>query len=328
MHAERLIGDMTGEDTGEREAGVTPRRFAMPTPSREEIRTGILYMVGAVFVFAMINALVKWESARYPLNEVVFFRCLFSLVPCLALVATSGGVRLLRTRRIKEHAGRALMQFVSMMSIFAAFSMMPLADAVAISFSSPLFLTVLSIPLLGEKVGPHRWGAVLVGFVGVLIMAHPGSGFASTGAFLALLSAAIGASVTIAVRRMTLTEASPTLVTYQAFITTLLSAALLPFAWTMPRWQDALVMVAIGLCAGIGQFWWTQAFRFAPAAVAAPFSYLSIVWALLWGYVAWGDVPTPTLITGALIVATSGLYILYRETLRGTTKPAPAAGSD
>jgi drug/metabolite transporter (DMT)-like permease len=310
-----------------------PRRFAMPVPSREEIRAGILYMMGAVLVFSAINAGVKWETARYPLDEVVFLRCVFSLLPCLVLVATHGGFRLMRTRRLGEHVGRAVMQFISILGIFAAFGMMPLADAVAISFSSPLFLTMLSIPLLGERVGRHRWAAVLIGFVGVLLMVRGGGGFggglASTGALLALMSAAIGASVTIAVRRMTLTEASPALVTYQALFTTILSAALLPFAWKTPAWGDLLIMAGIGLCSGIGQFWWTQAFRFAPAAVAAPFSYLAMVWSLLLGYLVWGDVPTAGLIAGALVVAASGLYILYRETVRRAPSSATVpAGLD
>jgi drug/metabolite transporter (DMT)-like permease len=310
-------------------AGAAPR-FAMPIASREEIRAGIFYMIASVAVFSVINAVVKWEAARYPLNEVVFFRCLFSLVPCLALLAATGGFRRLRTQRLKEHIGRGAMQFISMMCIFAAFGLMPLADAVSISFSSPLFLTLLSIPLLGERVGRHRWAAVLVGFLGVLVMIRAGGGFgggiASTGALLALLSALIGASVTIAVRRMTLTEATATLVTYQALVTTVLSAVLLPFAWTTPDWQDVLAMAAIGLCSAVGQYWWTQAFRFAPAAVAAPFSYLAMIWALLLGYFVWGDVPTPLLLTGAMVVAVSGLYILYRETVRRTPQAARLAG--
>jgi drug/metabolite transporter (DMT)-like permease len=312
---------MTAWQTAETTVGATPRRrFAMPASSRAEIRAGILYMIAAGAVFSVINALVKWEASRYPLAEVVFFRCFFSLIPCMALVAARGGLRLLRTQRLREHIGRAVLQFVAMLSIFAAFGMMPLADAVAITFSSPLFLTLLSIPLLGERVGPHRWGAVLLGFAGVLMMVGAGGGLgggiASLGALLALVSAAIGASVTIAVRRMTLTEPSVALVTYQALIATGLSAILLPAVWVTPQWRDGLALVAIGLFSGIGQFWWTQAFRFAPAAVAAPFGYLSMIWALLLGFVVWGDVPTPALLSGAAVVAASSLYILYRETLR------------
>src|SRR5690348_8769932 len=110
-----------------RAAAAAPRRFAMPAPSREEVRAGILYMIGAVLVFSVINAAVKWETARLPVNEVIFFRCIFSLVPCAALLAASGGFRLLRTRRLKEHIGRGILQFISMTAIFAAFGLMPLA---------------------------------------------------------------------------------------------------------------------------------------------------------------------------------------------------------
>jgi drug/metabolite transporter (DMT)-like permease len=316
-----------------REAAPPPRRFAMPIPSREDIRRGIFYMISAVLVFSLINAGVKWETVRYPLGEIIFLRCVFSLIPCFAVLAASGGWRLLRTRRLKEHIGRGVMQFISIVSIFAAFAVMPLANAVAITFSAPLFLTLLSIPMLGERVGRHRWAAVLVGFLGVLLMLATrdgfGEGLVSTGALLALLSASLSASVTIAVRRMTLTEATPTLVTYQALITLLLSALLLPFGWVTPRWDDLMLLAGVGICSGIGQYWWTQAFRLAPAAVAAPFSYLAMIWALVLGYAVWGDMPTPSLLAGAVVVAASGLYILYRETVRRVpTAAAVPAGSD
>lgn len=305
---------------------VPSRRFAMPVASREEVRTGILYMLATVLIFTVINALVKWEAARYPIGEVVFFRCALSLLPCLVLVAANGGPRLLlRTRRLTQNILLGILQFVSLMFIFAAFGMMPLADVVAIGFSTPLFLTLLSIPLLGERVGPHRWAAVLAGFAGVLLMIRAGGGFggglASTGALLTLASSVISAIITIAVRRMTLTEPSPLLVTYPALVTTVLSVTLLPSGWTVPDWQDALLLAAIGLGSGIGQFWWTQAFRFAPAAVAAPLSYLSMIWSMGLGYLFWGDMPTSMLIAGAVVVAASGLYIVYRETLWRRPRP-------
>jgi drug/metabolite transporter (DMT)-like permease len=307
------------------------RRFAMPAPSREEIRAGILYMLASVFIFAVMNALVKWQGERYPLGEVVFFRSVFSIVPCLALLAGSGQPwRRLRTRRFKQNIGLGILQFASMLLIYAAFGMMPLADAIAITFSTPLFLTLLSIPLLGEHVGAHRWAAVLVGFAGVMLMIGAGGGLggglASTGALLALAAAAIGALGATGIRRMTLTEPSLVLVTYPALVTALLSLALLPFGWTTPGWWDGLLLAVIGLGSGIGQYWATQAFRFAPAAVAAPFGYLTMIWSMGLGYLFWGDVPTAMLISGSAVVMASGLYILYRETLR-RAPPDPAQAS-
>lgn len=306
--------------------------FHMPTPTADEVRRGILYIIGSVFVFALANAAVKWLLTDYPVSEVVFVRCLFALLPCGVLVASHGGLACLRTRRIRDHALRACSQFLAMVAIFTAFRMMPLADAVAIQFASPLFLTVLSIFLLGEQVGVHRWSAVLVGFAGVLVMVQPGPGMFQSGAIFALANALISASVTIAMRRMSLTESTTALVAWQGLFTLLLSACLLPFGWVTPSWSGLGLMAVAGILSGVGQFCWTQAFRFAPAAVAAPFSYMSMIWALGLGYVLWGDVPTVALLTGGVVVAGSGLYILYRETVRkrgaaGTVAPVQVAAA-
>jgi drug/metabolite transporter (DMT)-like permease len=306
-------------------------RTVMPVPSREEIRRGILLMIASVFVFALVNALVKYLEDVYPVGEVIFFRSIFSLLFSLGLLLRNGGLQALRTNRLTEHIGRGTLQFISMVCIFIAYHWMPLADAVAITFSSPLFLTVLSIPVLGEKVGRHRWGAVLVGFIGILIMVRPGEGVFSLGALLALVNAGLSASVTIALRRMSLTERPVTLVTYQAIVASVLSIAVVPFGWVTPTWQGGIGLAAVGLISGVGQILWTQAFRLAPAAVLAPFSYTSMIWAIGLGFLVWDDVPTPLLLAGALVVVASGLYILYRETRRPSVKPAslaPAPGSD
>ena len=306
-------------------------KVVMPVPTRDEVRRGILYIFLAVAAFSLVNALVKYAEADFPVTEVVFFRSTFALLFSLVLVARAGGLSVLRTNRLPEHIGRGIMQFISMVCIFIAYDLMPLADAVAITFSSPLFLTVLSIPLLGEKVGPHRWGAVIVGFVGVLIMVQPGPGTFSRGAVLALINAAIGASVTIAIRRMSLTERPAAMVTYQALVATVLSIAVLPFGWVTPTWQGAMGLAAIGLISGVGQILWTKAFRLVTAAILAPFSYTSMIWSIGLAFFIWGDFPTPLLIGGALVVAASGLYILYRETIRHPARPAnlaPAPGDD
>jgi len=303
-------------------------KVVMPVPTREEVRRGILYMILSVAVFALVNALVKYEEAVYPVSQVVFFRSIFALLFSCVLVMRDGGFSILRTHRIVEHVGRGTLQFISMVCVFIAYHLMPLADAVAITFSSPLFLTLLSIPLLGEKVGRHRWGAVIVGFVGVMIMVQPGPSSFSIGSILALANAALGASVTIALRRMSLTERPATLVTYQAIVATGLSVLILPFGWVSLTWQGALGLASIGLISGLGQILWTQAFRMVPAAILAPFSYTTMIWSIGLGFFIWGDVPTPVLIGGACVVASSGLYILYRETIRQQSRrPVLAAAA-
>jgi drug/metabolite transporter (DMT)-like permease len=306
-------------------------KVVMPVPTREEVRRGIFYMILSVAVFAVVNALVKYQEAVYPVSEVVFFRSVFALLFSCVLVHRGGGFSILRTHRIAEHVGRGTLQFVSMVCVFIAYHLMPLADAVAITFSSPLFLTVLSIPLLGEKVGRHRWAAVIVGFVGVMIMVQPGPGTFSAGAILALTNSALSASVTIALRRMSLTERPATLVTYQAVVAVVLSLLILPFGWVNPTWQGAIGLASIGVISGVGQILWTQAFRLVPAAILAPFSYTSMIWSIALGFLIWGDMPTPVLIGGACVVAMSGLYIVYRETVRRRSQRpvlAAAAGDD
>jgi drug/metabolite transporter (DMT)-like permease len=306
-------------------------KVVMPVPTREEVRRGFLYMILSVAVFSVVNALVKYQEAVYPVSEVVFFRSIFALLFSCILVQRAGGFSILRTQRIAEHVGRGTLQFISMVCVFIAYHLMPLADAVAITFSSPLFLTVLSIPLLGEKVGRHRWAAVIVGFVGILIMVQPGPGTFSIGAILALANSALGASVTIALRRMSLTERPATLVTYQAIVAVGLSVLILPFGWVNPTWQGGIGLASIGLISGLGQILWTQAFRLVPAAILAPFSYTSMIWSIGLGFMIWGDMPTTVLIGGACVVAMSGLYILYRETIRRQSQRpvlAAAVGDD
>ncbi|HEX2114418.1 MAG TPA: DMT family transporter [Alphaproteobacteria bacterium] len=292
------------------------KRFVMPASSREEIRRGIMFVVLSILMFGLANALVKFAADTYPITEIIFFRCTFGLLPAFALVANSGGFASLHTHRFSEHLSRALLQFLSMMAIFTAFKLMPLTDATAITFASPLFMTVLSIPLLGERVRLHRWGAVLVGFCGILLMVDPGPGIFESGAIFALANAFLGAIVTIALRRMSVTESSSTLVFYQIAITAGFSVLLLPLGWVTPSWRDLLILATIGIASGIGQFWWTQAYRFAPASVAAPFSYTSMIWAVLFDFLVWNSVPTLSLLAGAALVVLSGLYILYRETVR------------
>jgi drug/metabolite transporter (DMT)-like permease len=285
-------------------------------PRRDQIPLGILYMVGASLLFALVNAMVKWEVALYPVGEVAFVRSLFSLVPCYLMILPRTGMAVWRTGRRWDHVKRAVSQFSSMMCIFIAFSLMPLADAIAISFSSPLFTTLLSILILKERVGVHRWTALFVGFLGVLLVTHPGAGSFQWGAAFALANAILISTVAIAIRRMSATESTETLTIYQLTLITFFTAMLLPFGFAMPRWGDGLIMVLAGFGNGVAQYWWTKSFHLAPPSAVVPFNYLSLVWATALGFLVWGDLPTPALLTGSAVVVGSGLYLLWRETVR------------
>jgi drug/metabolite transporter (DMT)-like permease len=289
---------------------------------RNQIPRGIAYMVAATALFAAINAIVKWELATYPVGEVAFYRALFALVTVAVVIVPRSGFAVFRTRRWLGHLQRGVSQFGSMTCMFVAFSMMSLGSAVAISFAAPLFTTLLSIVILKEQVRVHRWAALIVGFVGVVIVTEPGPGTFNLGALFALINAVLSSSVAIAIRRMSTTESTETLTIYQLIIITACTVFLLPFGYKPPTWLDAAALAVAGIGNGIAQYWWTRSLTLAPPSAVVPFNYLSLVWATLLGFAIWGDVPTPHLIIGAVIVVASGLYILWRETVRhGEVRP-------
>ncbi len=298
------------------------------SPRHDRVPLGILYMVASSVVFAGVNALVKWEVALYPVGEVAFFRSLFSLVPCYLLILPRTGLAVLRTEHPVAHVKRALSQFCSMTSLFLAFQLMPLAGAIAISFSAPLFTTLMSILILKERVGVHRWSALLLGFAGVLLVARPGPSLLHSGALFALANAVLISTVAIAIRRMSLTESTETLTFYQLTLITLFTALLLPFGFALPAWKDALFLALAGLGNGVAQYWWTKSLHLAPPSAVTPFNYLSLVWATIIGFLVWGDAPTRRLMLGSAVVVGSGLYILWRETVRRRERAAgPAAAA-
>ena len=179
-----------------------------------------------------------------------------------------------------------------MLCWFLAVSVLSLGSATAIGFAAPLFTTLLSIVILKEKVGIHRWSALIVGFVGVLIITHPGAGTLTYGALFALGNAVLISTVAIAIRRMSMTESTETLTLYQMSIMTLCTAGLLTLGFRAPHWADALMVALAGVGNGIAQFWWTRSLSLAPPSAVVPFNYLSLVWAAILGFAVWGDVPT------------------------------------
>jgi drug/metabolite transporter (DMT)-like permease len=288
---------------------------------RNQIPRGIAYMVASTVMFALVNAVMKWELALYPIGECAFFRSLFAFIAVAAMILPRTGFGVLRTRRYREHLQRGLSQFGSMTCIFFAFRALSLGSAIAISFSAPLFTTLLSALVLKEKVGIHRWSALLVGFLGVLVVTHPGAGTLTFGALFALGNAILISTVAIAIRRMSATESPETLTIYQMGVITACTVFVLPFGFIAPAWYDALALALAGAGNGIAQFWWTRSLSLAPPSSVVPFNYLSLIWATILGFAIWGDLPTPSLLAGSAIVAASGLYILWRET-RGRSRRA------
>jgi drug/metabolite transporter (DMT)-like permease len=292
--------------------------FGIPDPNarREHVLLGIGYMVASTIVFSVSSAISKWLVATYPIGEVLFSRSLISLGVCALIILPTTGLAVFRTERVRHHAMRSFSQFMSQTFLVIAFSLMPLASAVAINFSAPLFTSLLSMYLLKEHVGAARWAALVVGFVGVLIVTNPGAETFSVGALFALANAVIYGSVTAAVRGMTKTESAETLTLYQLVMISGFFACLLPLGVTIPTWADAGLIAVNGIMNGIGQYWWTRALHLAPASAVTPFFYFMLVWAILLGFVVWGDVPTLHLLLGSAVVVGSGLFLLWREAAR------------
>jgi drug/metabolite transporter (DMT)-like permease len=289
---------------------------------RERIPLGIAYMIAATLIFAATSASSKWLVENYPVGEVLFFRSLVSLIGFSLVILPQAGFAVFRTQRPRDHLMRGISQATAQSFLLLAFSLMPLAAATAINFSAPLFATLLSIIVLKERVGAARWAAVVIGFIGVLLVTNPGAGTFQLGALFALGNAVLFGTVTVAVRGMTATESSETLTMYQMVILTTIFAAFLSFGVVMPTWQDGGILVVTGLANALGQYWWTRALHLAPTSAVAPFHYFMLVWTIGLGFLIWGDVPTLSLIAGSAIVVGCGLFLLWRETRARAALPA------
>lgn len=272
--------------------------------------------LGAILLFAAMDTLIKFLTADYPVPQLMFVRSLvaFLLVGGYTLVR-GGGIAAMRTRRPWGHVWRAFAGLISMGCFFYAFRELPLADVYVLSFAGPLFITALSAPLLGEPVGWRRWAAVVVGFGGVVVMAQPSAGAPLIPVLVGLCAALFYALAALAVRGLSRTETSASIVLYLLLTTTVVSGALAVPVWTAPTAFALGLMALVGAIGAAAQVLLTQAFRRAPPAVVAPFEYTGMVWASLFGWMVFGDLPTVPVIAGAMVIIGSGLYILHRETV-------------
>lgn len=299
-------------------------RPARQVERREHIPLAIGLMVASSLVFAGSSAASKWLVETYPVGEVLFSRALVSLLSIGVFILATSGFAVFYTRRPGAHVIRSVSQTTSQSLLLIAFSLMPLASATAINFAAPLFATLASLFFLKESVGAARWFALIGGFFGILIITGPGTDTFQVGALFALGNAMLFGTVTAGVRGMTKTESAETLTMYQLIFLTVFFGLSLPFAFVMPTWIHAGIMLANGLANGIGQYWWTRALHLAPTSAVAPYQYLSMVWAILLGFAIWGDIPTIGLVIGAAIVIASGLFLLWHETRR-VIEPAETA---
>ena len=309
-----------------RYGGLIAARVALPQRPGSSTAFGIGLALMAFALFSSTDAMIKWLSAGYPVHQMLFFNAAFALVPVALVTFHGGGLHLLRTERIGLHLLRGGFGLIAAFCAFTAFSLMPLADAYAIIFATPLLITVLSVPLLGETVRWRRGMAVVVGFGGVLIMLQPGNGSLDLAAGAAMMTAAASALSVVVVRKLSTTETTASIAFYTNVTALVAMAFLLPFDFVLPTLADLAMMALAGLTAGSAVMLLVAGYRRAPAAVVAPFQYSQMLWGVGLGLLLWGDVPAAAVALGATIVVASGLYILYREVVltQGQAVPVPA----
>jgi drug/metabolite transporter (DMT)-like permease len=302
---------------------------------------GIALYTVATLLFTIMGALVRYIGLRVPIGEVVFARSLFALLPLVTWLLWRGEIRTaLHTKRPWRHVTRGVSGVIALVLMFAGLARLPLAEATAIGFATPLFTVVLAAIFLGERVRLFRWSAVGVGFAGVLVMLTPYLGHvdanadSALGAGLTLVGAFLVSIVMTQVRAMSRTETTASLVFSYTAVATIGGLATIPWGWIVPNFADALVLVGIGICGGIAQIAITESYRHAPASLVAPFAYTGMIWSIVIGFAAFGEVPPVVVLVGGALVMAAGLAVIWRERRLGLdrtkekladTPPGPAA---
>jgi len=279
---------------------------------------GMLAAMAAFFMFTVMNVFAKLLSARHSVIEIAFYRNLIACMPFLILVFVLGKREILVIRSKPSLVGlRAVLGALSLVTTFAAFSLMPMAETTVLLFTSSLFIPVLGVVFLGERVGPYRWAAVVVGFAGVVIMASPDGYMSMLGITVAIAAALMHATLQIVLRYLGRYERPETITFYFLVIGTLITALPLPLVAVTPTLAEVPLLFGVGLSGALAQWMLSIAFRNAPAAVVTVFNYSGIVWATLFGWLIWNDWPLPAVLIGAGVVIASNGLIIWRESRAG-----------
>lgn len=298
----------------------------MTPPARDRVLYGVALRLGSVAVFSVMNVLIKLsEQHGANLAELLFFRQSFALIPVTMWIAAGPGLASIRTQRFSAHLSRTALGLTSMSFIFSTFLLLPLPEATTLQFTLPIFATILGALILREPTGWHRWSAVACGFLGVVIVAQPGTGhMASLGVLSGLTGAALSAGVSILLRQISKTESPATIVFWFSALSVPPTAIGIAIYGAAHPWETWALLACVGLTGGVAQLLMTGALSAAPVSVVVPMDYTGLVWASLYGWMIFGDVPTPATWIGAPIIIASGLYIAWREHRLQVASTAPA----
>ncbi len=308
--------------------------FHMLEQRRRTNLVGIMCVLGGTFALGVQDMIIKLISGTYPLHEIGFVRSVFAILLTCVFLRMEGGFLQLKSSRPGTHLARGVLLICANMAYFLGLASMPLGDAAAIFFSAPLIITLLAVPFLGEQIGPRRWLAVLVGMIGVVIMLRPGTDAIRLIGLLPLLAAVCYASIQILARKLGAIENASVMSFYVqvCFIAFSLAFgivfgsgwmsggnnATMEFlfrAWSVPDAFGFAMMVACGLLVGAGGYLLSHAYRIAQVRTVASFEYAGLPFAVLLGFIVWGDLPDGLSIVGILLIAASGLYVFFRENM-------------
>lgn len=297
-------------------ASPTPIDVPASAPASAAAARAILLMVAAMAVLTVNDAIAKWLTRTVPVGEVLSVRGAMVVGLAVGWAAARGKLRELRVRDWRPHVGRGLLMSASTFLFITALSLLPIADAIAISFAGPIFGTIFGAVLLNERVGWRRWSAVAVGFAGVLVMVRPTPEMLRLAALIPLAAALVGALRDVVTRRLG-TGGEPTLaiLTISTAVVAVAGLLTLPFGWIALGWTEIGLFVATAALVCVAQSLMIESLRLGEVGLVGPFKYTSLVWAVLLGALVWGDVPGPAIWIGSAVVIASGLYIWYRESI-------------
>mgnify|MGYP001373927208 FL=1 len=273
---------------------------------------GFFYMFISVCAFSIMDVIVKW-SDDYPVGQVLFFRGFCGIIPILFLIPKERYLDFYKTSRPFLHFKRCLAGLIAIISIFVALRNLPLATVVSISFASPIFTTIFSIFLLNEKVGFYRWLAVFVGFIGIIIISEPGLSSLNFYYIYPIIFCLGLSYVAIAIRKLSSTEPVWLISFFFSFSILIFSFFSLYQKWIMPSLIDLILLSSIGILGGIANLWLSQSYKFSEVSLVSPLKYLALVFAIVFGYFIWDEIPTIKTLMGALLVILSSFIIFRRE---------------
>ena len=268
----------------------------------------------SVCAFSLMDLIVKW-SEQYPLGEVLFFRGFFGIMPLLFLIPRERYKNFYYTKRAGLHFLRCISGLIALISIFIALRSLPLATVVSITFAAPIFTTILSIIFLSEKVGFYRWLAVLVGFVGIIIISEPGLSSLNFYYIYPIIFCLGLSYVAISIRQLSKTEPVWLISLNFSILITIAGISTIPFGWIMPSIKDLFLLSSVGILGGFANLWLSQSYKYSEVSLVTPLKYLALIFGIFFGYIIWNEIPTLKTLLGASLVIISSIIIFRREIL-------------